>query len=161
MRETLYIFYFCLVTRHWAENTPNSIITLIIELAMRNIIAVQEFPNIPLCPVNNGRKKYLVFTSDTGNHSFFMVAPLVESPGKGRFPLSSGFKFISATPFFSISLHSVTAFPRPQCKRSGLFQPHSPDIPPVSLPHIPDKAHIWRGIPLPASGSPSHMAASP
>ena len=104
MRETLYIFYFCLVTRHWAENTPNSIITLIIELAMRNIIAVQEFPNIPLCPVNNGRKKYLVFTSDTGNHSFFMVAPLVESPGKGRFPLSSGFKFISLRTFYTFLL---------------------------------------------------------
>ena len=69
-------------------------------------------------------------------------------------------RFISATPFFSISLHSVTAFPRPQCKRSGLFQPDSPDIPPVSLPRIPDKAHTWRDIPLSASGSPSHTAAS-
>ena len=69
-------------------------------------------------------------------------------------------RFISAAPFFSISLHSVTAFPRPQCRRRGSVQFLSPDIPPVLLPRIPDTVHIWCGIPLSASGSPVHMAAS-
>lgn len=69
-------------------------------------------------------------------------------------------RFISAAPFFSISLHSVTASSHPQCRRRGSAQLLSPDIPPVSLPRIPDKAHTWCGIPLSVSGSPSHMAAS-
>ena len=73
---------------------------------------------------------------------------------------SSGFQFISATPPFSAAPRSYTASSRPQCKRSGLFQPHSPDILPVLLPHRPDKVRTLHDIPLSVSDSPSHTAAS-
>ena len=56
--------------------------------------------------------------------SAYIGHPLHSPSAQHRIALtsSSGFKFISATPFFSFSLHSVTAFPRPQCRRRGSVQ---------------------------------------
>ena len=78
MWPTLCIFPFLPSIRHWAADTTDAGIALVIKLAMWDTVLVQELPHVALRPVNDGRDENLVLSADTSYHLLLVLAPLVE-----------------------------------------------------------------------------------
>ena len=79
MRPPLNLLYFLPVTGHRTADAADAGMSLVVEFAVRNAVHVQELPHISLRPMDDGRDKYLVLPSDTRDHLFLVLAPLVES----------------------------------------------------------------------------------
>ena len=78
VRPSFNLFQLLLPIRHRTTNAADTVVALVVKLAMRNAVSVQELPHVALRLMDYGRDEYLVLATDTRYHLFLMLAPLVE-----------------------------------------------------------------------------------